>query len=58
MPGMKKKGMSYNDALKKYGNDVTKIPGWSGRGMDGKVKPKAEPKVAKPKVTKKTTKKK
>lgn len=45
-------GMSYEDALKKYGNDVTKIPGWSGRGLDGKVKPKAKPKV------KKTTKKK
>ncbi len=51
MPAKKKmqKGMSFEDALKKYGNDVTKIPGWSGRGMDGKVKPK---------VTKKTTKKK
>ena len=44
MPAKKPKGMSYNDALKKYGNDVTKIPGWSGRGMDGKVKPKAKPK--------------
>jgi hypothetical protein len=50
----KKKGLSYEDALKKYGNDVTKIPGWSGRGMDGKVKPKS----VKPKVLKKTTKKK
>lgn len=55
----KKKGLSYEDALKKYGNDVTKIPGWSGRGMDGKVKPKSvKPKVAKPKIAKKTTKKK
>ena len=46
-------GMSFEDALKKYGNDVTKIPGWSGRGADGKVKPKVK---AKPK--KKATKKK
>ena len=46
MPAKKKKGMSFEDALKKYGNDVTKIPGWSGRGADGKVKvkPKAKPK--------------
>jgi hypothetical protein len=35
-----KKIMSFDDALKKYGGDVTKIPGWTGRGMDGKVKPK------------------
>ena len=39
MPG-KKKPMSLEDAYRMYGNDVTKIPGWSGRGMDGKVKPK------------------
>jgi len=26
-PSTKKKPMSYEDALKKYGNDVTKIPG-------------------------------
>jgi hypothetical protein len=53
MPG-KNKPMSFNDALKKYGGDVTKIPGWSGRGMDGKVKPKpkAKPKPKpKPKAT-------
>ena len=36
----KKKGMSFEDSLKKYGNDVTKIPGWSSRNPDGKVKPK------------------
>ena len=36
----KKKPMSLEEAYKKYGNDVTKIPGFSGRGMDGKVKPK------------------
>lgn len=35
--------MSYNDALKKYGNDVTKIPGWSGRNPDGKIKTKVKP---------------
>jgi hypothetical protein len=50
MPG-KRKPMSLNDALKKYGNDVTKIPGWTGRGADGKVKPKK--KITKKKITKK-----
>lgn len=40
MPANKKKGMSFEDALKKYGNDVTKIPGWKGRNPDGKVKVK------------------
>jgi hypothetical protein len=48
----KKKPMSLDEAYKKYGNDVTKIPGFSTRGMDGKVKPKPKPKPkpkAKPK---------
>lgn len=42
----KKKPMSLEEAYKKYGNDVTKIPGFSGRGMDGKVKPKRKVKPA------------
>ena len=40
MPAKKKKSMTWDEAMKKYGNDVTKIPGWSGRGADGKIKPK------------------
>lgn len=54
MPAKKKKGMTWEETMKKYGNDVTKIPGWSGRGLDGKVKskPKAKP-TAKPRTKKK-----
>lgn len=36
----KKKGMTFEESLKKYKGDVTKIPGWSSRNPDGKVKPK------------------
>lgn len=40
MPKNLKKPRSFEDTLKKYGNDVTKIPGWSSRSPEGKVKPK------------------
>jgi len=36
----KKPSITFEDSLKKYGNDVTKIPGWSSRNPDGKVKSK------------------
>lgn len=42
MPGKKKTGMSLNDAITKYGGDMTKVPGFSTKGKDGKVKPKAK----------------
>ena len=44
-----KKPRSFEDTLKKYGNDVTKIPGWSSRNPDGVLKKKP----IKKKVTKK-----
>jgi hypothetical protein len=43
----KKKSMTLDEAIKKYGGDMTKVPGFSLRGKDGKVKPKAK------KITKK-----
>lgn len=36
----KKKITTFEESLKKYKGDVTKIPGWSSRNPDGKVKPK------------------
>ena len=50
MPAKKKKGMSFEDALKKYGNDVTRIPGWSGRNPDGKFYPQKEAPASKKKT--------
>lgn len=44
MPTAKKKPRTFEESLKKYGNDVTKIPGWSSRNPDGKVKTKKKSK--------------
>jgi hypothetical protein len=35
-----KPGMTLDEAIKKYKGDMTKIPGFKTRGMDGKVSPK------------------
>jgi hypothetical protein len=40
LPKNIKRGMSLDEAIKKYGGDMTKIPGFKTKGMDGKVKPK------------------
>jgi hypothetical protein len=44
MPAKKKKAMTLDKAIKKYGGDMTKVPGFKTRGMDGKPKHKAKKK--------------
>lgn len=45
MPAKKNpKPLTWDQAMKKYGNDITKIPGWSGVNPDGKVKPQVKKK--------------
>ena len=45
MPNKKKtKKSTWEETMKRYGNDVTQVPGWGNKGLDGKVKVKKKKK--------------